>query len=165
GRRHPGGTMLDVGAGTAAWAGVAMDYGSRVYGIGIHPAYADNVRRLGVEFLLGDVCTFDFGGLQFDLITLGDVIEHLADPRQAIRKVASLLKPGGLIWLSTPNYEGVWTRALREKDPMWMEGEHLQLFCLRSLARLLRDQGLAIVDYRLSKRYYGCAEVIIQRSD
>src|SRR5262249_40147730 len=61
-RRHPGGTMLDVGAGNGALAGVAMDYGYRVYGIGIHPAYADNVRRLGVEFLLGDVCTFDFGG-------------------------------------------------------------------------------------------------------
>jgi 2-polyprenyl-3-methyl-5-hydroxy-6-metoxy-1,4-benzoquinol methylase len=130
----------------------------------VHQAYADSVRRLGVEFVLGDAATFDFGDRRFDVITLGDVIEHMPDPRQTMRKVASVLKPGGLIWLSTPNYEGAWTRAMRERDAMWMEGEHLQMFCLRSLRRLVEDYGLAITDYRLSKRYIGCAEVMIQES-
>jgi tetratricopeptide (TPR) repeat protein len=162
-QRRPGGSLLDVGAGNGALAGVAMDYGYRVCGIDVHPAYADRVRRLGAEFLCGDVCTFDFGDRTFDVITLGDVIEHLADPRRLMHRVTSLLKPDGVLWLSTPNYEGVWTRSMREKDAMWMEGEHLQLFCLASLNRLLRDQGLAVVDYQLSKRFVGCAEVIIQR--
>jgi tetratricopeptide (TPR) repeat protein/SAM-dependent methyltransferase len=161
-QRHPGGTFLDVGVGNGALAGVAGDYGYRVAGIDVHLAYAEAVRRLGVEFLLGDVGTYDFGDRRFDVIALGDVIEHVPDPRQALRKAASLLKPGGLIWLSTPNYEGVWTRAMRERDAMWLEGEHLQLFCLRSLRQLVNDHGLAMVDYRLSKRYIGCAEVVIE---
>ena len=163
-QRRPGGDLLDVGIGNGALAGVAQDYGYRVYGIDVHPAYAAQVRRLGAEFLHGDFGTYDFGGRRFDLVALGDVIEHLPDPRLVMRKVASLLRPDGLVWLSTPNYEGVWTRSMREKDAMWMEGEHLQLFCVRSLNRLVQEEGLAVVDYRLSKRFVGCAEVVIRRS-
>jgi SAM-dependent methyltransferase len=161
--RHPGGDWLDVGVANGGLAGVAMDFGYRVTGLDVHPAYAEHVRRLGVEFLLGDICAYDFRGRRFDIISLGDVIEHVAEPKKAIAGVASVLKPGGLIWLSTPNYEGVWTRALKEKDGMWKEGEHLHFFCLRSLNRLLNDHGLKTVDYSLSKRYIGCAEVIIER--
>jgi tetratricopeptide (TPR) repeat protein/SAM-dependent methyltransferase len=164
-QRRPGGDFLDVGTGNGGLTGVAIDFGYRVCGLDVHPAYADHVRRLGAEFLLGDLIVFDFGSRKFDVIALGDVLEHIADPRLAIRKVASLMKTDGLIWLSTPNYEGVWTRSLGEKDAMWMEGEHLQFFSLRSLARLMNDHGLRIIDYRLSKRYVGCAEVIINRSD
>lgn len=161
--RCPGGDLLDVGVGTGALAGVAQDFGYRACGLDIHPAYAESVRRLGVEFLLGDVAGFDFGPRRFDVITLGDVIEHTADPRAVLGRVVQLLKPNGLVWLSTPNHEGVWTRSLRERDAMWLEGEHLQFFCLRSLARLARDLGLTMIDYRLSKRFVGCAEVMLAR--
>jgi 2-polyprenyl-3-methyl-5-hydroxy-6-metoxy-1,4-benzoquinol methylase len=154
--------LLDVGVGNGGLAGVAMDYGYQVCGLDVHPAYADTVRRLGIEFLVGDFGSYDFGQRRFDVIALGDVIEHLPDPRRVMAKTASLLNRGGLIWLSTPNYEGVWTRMVRERDAMWLEGEHLQLFCLRSLRRLVEDHGLTITDYRLSKRYIGCAEVLIE---
>ncbi len=95
---------------------------------------------------------------------MGDVIEHLPDPRQLMSKIHTVLKPDGLIWLSTPNYQNVWTRAMREKDAMWMEGEHLHLFCLGSLAKLVGDFGMQMIDYRLSKRFVGCAEVMIVRT-
>ena len=133
-------------------------------GLDLHPAYAEHVARLGVEFIQGDICTCDLGGRQFDVIALGDVLEHVAEPRPALARVAALLNPGGLIWLSTPNHEGVWTRSLGDRDPMWKEGEHLQYFCRRSLMRLLAEQGLEVVDYRLSKRFVGCMEMLIERS-
>jgi hypothetical protein len=50
-----------------------------------------------------------------------------------------------------------------DADPMWLEGEHMQYFCQRSLRRLLDDQGLAILDYRLSMRYRGCMELLVER--
>ncbi|HEV3204984.1 MAG TPA: methyltransferase domain-containing protein, partial [Gemmataceae bacterium] len=160
---RPGGDFLDIGVGNGALAGVAMDFGYRACGIDIHPAYADPVRKLGVEFLLGDFATYDFAGRIFDIVAMGDVIEHMPEPRPVFSKVVSLIKPGGVIWLSTPNFEGVWTRCLREQDAMWMESEHLQFFCLQSLQRLVRDFGMSLMDYRLSKRFVGCAEVIIKK--
>lgn len=163
-RRRPGGALLDVGVGIGSFAGVAMDYGYRVTGIDVHAGYAEPLERLGVEFLHGDVETHDFGDRRFDVICLGDVLEHLLDPRRALRALESILAKQGLMWISTPNHEGAWTRALGEKDPMWMEGEHLQFFSLRSLTHLLQGAGLDVVDYRLSKTYVGCAEVIVERA-
>ena len=162
-QRRPGGAFLDIGVGNGALAGVARDYGYRVCGLDLHPAYAEHVARLGVEFVQGDICACDFAGRQFDVIALGDVIEHVAEPRQALARVVAVLRPGALMWLSTPNHEGVWTRSLGDGDPMWLEGEHLQYFCRRSLTRLLAEQGLQVVDYRLSKRFVGCMEVLIER--
>jgi 2-polyprenyl-3-methyl-5-hydroxy-6-metoxy-1,4-benzoquinol methylase len=162
-QRRPSGDWLDVGPASGGLAAVAMDFGYRVTGLDIHSGYADHVRRLGVEFLLGDIAEYDFRGRQFDVISMGDVIEHVLDPIQVIARVASLLKPGGVLWLSTPNCEGVWTRIVKEKDVMWKEGEHIHYFSLRSLNRLLNDQGLKAVDYNLSKRFVGCAELTIER--
>jgi glycosyltransferase involved in cell wall biosynthesis/SAM-dependent methyltransferase len=162
--RRPGGDLLDVGVSMGAFAGVAMDYGYRVCGIDVHAGYRHHLERLGVEFVHGDAGTHDFGARRFDVIMMGDVLEHLADPRRALAALVATLRPRGLVWISTPNHEGVWTRARRDRDPMWLEGEHLHFFSLRSLTRLLEDVGLVRVDYRLSKTFLGCAEVIAERA-
>jgi SAM-dependent methyltransferase len=163
-QRHPGGDLLDVGVGGGMLAGLAVDYGYRVCGLDLHPGYAERVRRLGVEFLVGDICSYDFAGRQFEVIVLGDVIEHVTEPRLALARVAALLSPKGLLWLSTPDHEGTWTRMMGDADPMWLEGEHMQFFCQRSLRRLLAEQSLDVVDYRLSKRFKGCMEVLAERT-
>lgn len=163
--RCPGGSFLDVGTSNGIMAAAAVDFGFAAWGIDTHPGYADAVRRLGVEFVLGDVCDHDFRRQMFDLITLGDVIEHVADPHKLLGAVRAVLKPNGLIWFSTPNYEGVWTRLQREKDGMWLEGEHLQYFCRRSLLYLLDQWGLKVVDFSLSRRYIGCMEVTVRLAD
>jgi SAM-dependent methyltransferase len=163
-QHHPGGSLLDVGVGGGALASIAVDYGYQVCGLDLHSGYAERLRRLGVEFLLGDICSFDFDGRQFDIIVMGDVLEHVAQPRRALAQAAALLAPNGLLWLSTPDYEGGWTRMLGDADPMWLEGEHLQYFYQGSLRRLLTEQGLAVIDYRLSQRFKGCMEVLCTRT-
>lgn len=163
-QRRPGGELLDVGAGSGMLAGLAVDYGYRVCALDRHPGYAERLRRVRAEFVLGDICTCDFAGRQFDVVLLGDVLEHVTEPRRALARVSALLKPSGLLWLSTPDHEGVWPRMMGDADPMWFEGEHMQYFSQRSLKHLLAEQGLAVVDYRLSKRFIGCMEVIIERA-
>ena len=44
-------------------------------------------------------------GCRFDVIFLGQTIEHLNEPVKAVRRLASLLRPGGLLVLSTPNLD------------------------------------------------------------
>jgi SAM-dependent methyltransferase len=100
--RRPGGDFLDVGTAAGALAGVAMDYGYRVVGLNLHPAYEAPVRRLGAEFVRGDLLTAELGGRRFDVIALGDVIEYPPDPVRALARVKALLEPGGLVWLSKP---------------------------------------------------------------
>jgi len=156
----PGGELLDIGAAQCYMASVAMDYGYTATAMDLLPRYKEFADRVGCEFILGDVTTYDFGDRQFDIVTAGDVIEHVLDPVSVIQRMAKLLRPTGLLWLSTPNHEGAWTRTIRDKDPMWTESQHVQFFSLRSLKRLMADCGLTVVDYRMSQHWLGCAQVI-----
>jgi 2-polyprenyl-3-methyl-5-hydroxy-6-metoxy-1,4-benzoquinol methylase len=48
---------------------------------------------------------------QFDAITLWGVLEHIATPEQLIKRVVSLLRPGGALLFETPNVLGAFRRA------------------------------------------------------
>ena len=156
----PGGDLLDIGSAQCYMCAVAMDFGYNAVAMDLVPLYAEYARRAGCDFIQGDVATYDFADRQFDIVTAGDIIEHVLDPVAVVRRMAALLKPSGLLWLSTPNHEGAWTRLARDKDPMWAESEHVQFFSLRSLKRLLADCGLTVVDYRMSQNWMGCGQVL-----
>jgi SAM-dependent methyltransferase len=144
-------------------AGAAAEFGFEVSALEVNPEFEPSIRRFGVEFLRGDLLGFPFGDRTFDVVLLGDVIEHLPDPRRGLQVVASLLEPGGLAWVSTPNLEGAWTRSLGESDPMWRVAEHFHFFTRSGLHRLMTELGLRPVDYRISARYRGCGETIAER--
>ncbi len=154
---------LDAGAGSCGLSAVAREHGYRPTALDLNPAQAEWAARLGIEFLRGDLGEIDLGGRMFDLIALGDVIEHLPEPAAALRRLAGSLAAGGLLWISTPNRQGAWARALGDRDPMWLETEHLHYFTKASLDRLLADLGFAAIDFRLSRRYRGCMELTARR--
>ncbi|MFW2440082.1 MAG: class I SAM-dependent methyltransferase [Arenicellales bacterium] len=52
--------------------------------------------------IVGDVCTCDFGDMLFDVIIMGEVLEHLHSPHLAIDNIASALKPGGKLVITVP---------------------------------------------------------------
>ena len=95
----------------------------------------------------------------FDIIILGDVLEHVSNPIKMLKKVYSLLNNQGIVWISTPNFESAYSYILRDKDPMWRVCEHLNYFSYRSLKKILEKIGFDIVDYKFSQHYNGCMEV------
>jgi Methyltransferase domain len=69
------------------------------------------------------------------------VIEHLHDPAGDLRRIYGLLRPGGLMWIATPNLEAL---GLRRFGRDWLgldPPRHLVLFTRASLERLLRETG------------------------
>ena len=84
----------------------------------------------------------------FDYIILGDVIEHLREPWQAMKNLAAFLKPGGAVVVSVPNVmhcsvfrmmlQGRWTYA----DAGILDRTHLRFFTLSEIAALLREAAL-----------------------
>jgi 2-polyprenyl-3-methyl-5-hydroxy-6-metoxy-1,4-benzoquinol methylase len=82
---------------------------------------------------------------------------------RAIRKCADLLMPGGLLWISTPNFESAYARLARDTDPIWRVVEHMHYFSDRSLHKVHNAHGLRPRDYRLSRHYNGSMEVIAVR--
>jgi SAM-dependent methyltransferase len=82
----------------------------------------------------------------FDWITLGHVIEHVADPAALVSRLAGLLAPGGGLWISTPNADGFLTGAAG----CWSRDidfpRHRAVFTRGALGRLLADYRLEAVD-------------------
>lgn len=102
-----GSSILDLGGGSGAWAVRLSDNGYRVTVCDINcqqsnfPCYSVNLNEEFAE---------SFGNSQFDCITCIEVLEHLENPRNALRQNLKLLSDGGLLILSTPNVSGLYSR-------------------------------------------------------
>ena len=100
-------------------------------------ARADGFRILGLDALAREP------DAHFDVISLIEVIEHLPAPAEAIALVARLLKPGGLLLLTTGNMDGRIARRQGIHYRYCAPEIHVSLFNPRSLAQLYRRFGLA----------------------
>jgi SAM-dependent methyltransferase len=158
--RHTGrGTLLDLGSWVGFLLAEARDRGWDV--VGVEPsefasAYARD--RLGLDVRTADLRTADLDGRRFDAVVLGDVIEHLPRPGEALDRIASLLAPGGVICLMVPD---AGSRVARAMCARWWSviPTHVQYFTRASLRTLLGRHGYEVIDVAtqpkaFSVRYY-----------
>lgn len=87
----------------------------------------------------------------FDCVLLSEVIEHLENPQVTIREAARMLRPGGRLLVTTPNYRSFWPLMegvvdLMNMAPKMAGEQHISHFHPASLRRLLTDSGFDI-DY------------------
>jgi SAM-dependent methyltransferase len=139
----PGGRLLDVGCGSGVFLAQAAALGWRAEGIDPDPEAVRSARDAGLNVFQGTLADLDPGEQRgaFDAVTLSHVIEHLHDPADDLRSISVLLRPGGLLWIATPNLESL---GLRRFGNDWVNLDpprHLVLFTRSSLERLLRDTG------------------------
>jgi 2-polyprenyl-3-methyl-5-hydroxy-6-metoxy-1,4-benzoquinol methylase len=144
-----GGRVLDAGCATGDFVNAG---GSRyeMWGLDVS-AHATGLARArnpscAHRILTGFVEEQSFEPASFDAIVMWDVVEHLWDPRQVLSRLVELLRPGGSLFLSTPDI-GAWTAKLMQRRWAFMTPpEHLGFFSRRSLAHLLEQAlGLEIV--------------------
>lgn len=128
---------LDIGTAFGFAVAMAQHYGWEA--VGVEPSSFGKAGKelLGVEILphyLGDA---GFEAESFDYISISDVIEHLAQPQEMIRTALTLLKPGGVMLLTTPNGE-VLSKGLEvELADILSPGYHLTLFSPQGLRHVL----------------------------
>lgn len=111
-RRHlPSGArrILDVGCGTGGTLAVVAESG-RAVGLDPFPDALALCRRRGLrELVAGDATRLPFPAAAFDLVTAFDVFEHIADDRAALAEAARVVRPGGLLLLTVPAYQWLWS--------------------------------------------------------
>ena len=98
-------------------------------------------RDLGFEVYEGELHDAAFPSQYFDVVTAAELLEHLIDPKPLLQEVARILRPGGLFWTTTPNARGLSGRLLGLKWRCVWPPEHLQLFSIRGIEKLLRAAG------------------------
>lgn len=134
----PCGRLLDVGCATGEWLSVAQGAGFDVYGVEISPQGVAQCRqRFGEHKILGgDLQPESFDAEFFDVITLFDVLEHIADPMSFLRMLSLFLKPGGFLMLATPNTSS-WTRKICGSHWPHYKIEHLYYYNPGCIKRIL----------------------------
>jgi SAM-dependent methyltransferase len=141
----PGGRLLDVGCGSGDFLAQMSALGWRTEGVDPDPAAVAGARAAGLDVTEGTLAELDDAehAGAFDAITLSHVIEHLHEPAAELRRIRRLLRPGGLLWIATPNLEGLGHRRFRTAWLGLDPPRHLVLFTRPSLEDLLRRIGFA----------------------
>ncbi|MCS7156825.1 MAG: class I SAM-dependent methyltransferase [Blastocatellia bacterium] len=157
------GTLLDVGCATGIFLKVARERGWTVSGIEIAPEAAREAERLAECRVVPSPEPFLHEGRLFDVITLWEYLEHVPDPRTELHRFHQLLRPGGLLALSTPN---AGQRLVRRAPALWKEfkpPEHLSFFTAETLLRLLSACGFHVLRVRAIAPNYRAPEWIEHR--
>jgi SAM-dependent methyltransferase len=135
--------VLDVGCATGALLEKLRGRGWDCTGVEISPSaeYARRERSLDVLSLPLEAC--DFPAASFHLVLASHLIEHLNDPAGFASEVRRVLAPGGYFLATTPNIDGFQARLFRGR---WRSAifDHLYLFSVKTLSRLLMDRGFAV---------------------
>jgi len=108
--RRPNGKLLDVGCSSGQVMYWARKRGLKPAGVEINKRTADLAKENGFEVYNGFLENSSFERNSFDSIFLGDVMEHVNNPRQFVNDARAFLKPNGLIVISTPNINCFWSK-------------------------------------------------------
>ncbi|MBI3748918.1 MAG: class I SAM-dependent methyltransferase [Chloroflexi bacterium] len=105
--RAAGRDVLDVGCNTGYGTVRFVPVARRVVGVDVSPGAIDAARLRAAdgrpEFVLTSGAALPFADDSFDLVTSFQVLEHVSDPLAYLRELARVVRPGGELFLATPN--------------------------------------------------------------
>ncbi|MBU8899880.1 class I SAM-dependent methyltransferase [Corallococcus sp. M34] len=140
-------SLLDVGAYCGYFLDVAREGGFRPEGLELSRWAAGHARQLGFTVHGVPLQELASRGGTYDVVTLWDVVEHFADPREELAAAFQLVRPGGRVYLSTIDVGSLVARMLGGQWP-WLMDMHLFYFARRTLAMLLEEVGFRVTDVR-----------------
>lgn len=142
--RVPGGRLLDVGCACGYLIDVALEAGYDAYGVEFSAAAAAQASsRAQPRIVVANVDRITAEGLgEFDVITAFDIIEHSLDPLNFLADLRALLRPGGLLVLTTPDSRHALRFVMGARWPMLQPLQHTFLFSRTGIRLALARAGL-----------------------
>jgi SAM-dependent methyltransferase len=155
-KHQPGGRLLEIGCGTGAFLRELVKSGKWDVE-GIEPTQSANeyaAKTLGVPIHQGRFSELDFKPASYDAIVLWCVLEHLSQPVQDLSHIHSLLKDGGWLFFSMPNFESMEAKVFGPFWSGWDLPRHLYIFPRPVLRQMLTHIGFGHISGRCISSSY-----------
>jgi 2-polyprenyl-3-methyl-5-hydroxy-6-metoxy-1,4-benzoquinol methylase len=141
-----GGRLLDIGCAFGFFLDEARKAGFITQGIDISPkAIKFAQKKLKLNILQGPFEKSNFTANQFDVITGFEIIEHVADPVNFLKKIRRILKKHGFLFLTTPDQGSLWAKLTGRFWFSYKTPEHLYFFNFSTLRAMLEKAGFQVV--------------------
>ncbi len=154
-----GQNVLDVGCGSGVFAAEMAKRGARVLGVDANPSAIEYAQTTfagdGLSFQLGLLDELELPEQSFDRASCLEIVEHVypEQVQKLLADISRLLRPGGQVLVTTPNYRGLWPviewAADRFSSAAKMDAEqHVTHFHRRMLQQFVERAGLRILHLR-----------------
>ena len=148
------GHILDVGCATGLFLQKAKNAGWAIKGLELSKNAAETSKKLLGKDKIEQVDLLQFNTTDvFDVVTMWALLEHVIEPLDYIQKITELLKPNGLLAISTPNLHSLSRNLLRNQWKYYNPPEHLFYFTPKLLKEILFNNGYNKVRMKTNFNY------------
>jgi 2-polyprenyl-3-methyl-5-hydroxy-6-metoxy-1,4-benzoquinol methylase len=148
-------TLFEVGVGSCECLLAAREIGYDTFGIDVIERHVEDAKnKYGLDAETADFIEFDPYS-SWDVIIMGDVLEHVSDPDAALAKAEFMLSPEGALWISTPNFDSAFATVAGHTDAMRRQLELLFTRVIIYTAREKRFNTGRLQDIRTLQRIHG----------
>jgi 2-polyprenyl-3-methyl-5-hydroxy-6-metoxy-1,4-benzoquinol methylase len=135
------GRLLDIGCGIGFFLDEAKKRGWEVYGTEYSERLIGLLREKGITIHEGQLNSKNYEEGFFDVVTSFEVIEHINNPISEINQIGKLIRKGGLVYITTPNFNSLLRRRLKIQYNVINYPEHLSYYAPRTLTKLFNSNG------------------------
>jgi ubiquinone/menaquinone biosynthesis C-methylase UbiE len=168
-----GDRVLDVGCGEGSFATELVRAGASVVGVDVADEPLRRARErdasLDLRLIDAEAGRWPLQDAGFDAVWAGETIEHVADTAGWLSEVRRVLRPEGLLLLSTPDHgplRRLWLACSRRAfeanfDPL---ADHFHYYTRAGLVRLLTEFGFQVLDARGRGGVPGARRLLLARA-
>lgn len=154
--------LLDAGSGTGWFSERACKRGAQVTSLDVgEKLLAQVAKKCDSERVVGDLLALPFPADSFDVVICSEVIEHTTDPEHAVRELARVLRPDGILVVTVPNR--VWHFAIDIANVLklrpyegyenWLSWPQLRRYVVEAHLSIERMKGFHMIPFVLPQTH------------
>jgi len=146
-----GARILDVGCALGILLEEALKRKMKAEGVDISQAAVGYARKKKLAVTHNTCVSFQKRNQirnTYDVITALEVVEHDEDPRAMLESAYSMLKKGGMLLITTPNFDTIFRKIMGKGWIGYRHREHLWFFTPKTMTKLLAETGFSPVTVR-----------------
>jgi cyclopropane fatty-acyl-phospholipid synthase-like methyltransferase len=145
------GKLLDLGCACGFMIEVALEAGYDAWGVEFsEEAVKQAAPALRGRIRLGDINALPAG--EYDVITAFDILEHAQQPLDSLRRWAEMLRPGGLLVITSPDTDSIFRKLMGSRWPMLQPFQHTAMFSGVAMSGFLERAGLRMLEIRSAQK-------------